>query len=397
VTAPEDDDLPGLVQREQRRARSDDAAILGFDLAAGGGRPADPTEKLRRLVDRAREQYDAGQFQAAIGLADKALDLDPSCLRAWRCKAHALRRLDNLEGAIAELTRARRAVQGEDAVGAVDEMLNAFRRRLTDRPIEEARQRLRDGHPRQAVMILEKLAGAVDEDETIDERLTYARECAAAADSHSPVPGTALTLAALQRVLGWLCREETEHGKRALEVEDYRAAAIWFARARKRNDRHTAAALGEATAAYALARVASADLPRTWVGIRKTVAWATQMLRRADTLAETAAADRTLAEDAAAIRRAVADSITANDALVRRADKNIAVHDCIADFQALVRQYNVSERNWLTASNLLTSFPPIEARAHRLYRKYGPKDEDVGERLAVLQDAVTRLRRDINW
>jgi tetratricopeptide (TPR) repeat protein len=392
------DEPPGIARRDERRAWSDDAAILGFDLVAGGGRRTDdPAEKLRRLVDRARERHDAGQFQAAIGLADKALDLDPSYLPAWRWKADSLARLKNLDGAIAVLTRARRAVQGEDAVSKVDEMLDACRRRLTDRPIEEARRSLRDGHPRQAVKILEKLAGTLAGDETFDERLTYARERTLATESRTPVPGSTLTLAAVQRVLAWLSREEMAHGDRALEAEDYRAAAVWFARARKRDDRHTAAALGEATAVYALARASITDLPQTWAGIRKTVTWVTHLLQRADLSAQSAAADRTLAEDGAAVRRAVAELTTANNALGRRADKNIKVDDCIADFTALVRQFNEGERNWLTASNLLTSFPPIEARAHRLFKMYGPDDADVGKRLAWLDAAVTQLRKSIRW
>jgi hypothetical protein len=398
MTEPDDDIAPGLAGRDDRRARSDDAAILSFDLAGRGGRPADdPVVKLRRLVDRARERHVAGEFQAAIGLADKALDLDPRYLPAWRCKTYSLARLGNLDGAIAVLTRARRAVQGADAVSKVDAMLDEFRRRLTDRPIEEARRLLRDGRPRRAVMILERLAGTLAGDETFDDRLTYARERALAAESRIPVPGSTLTLATLQKVLAWLCREETAHGDRALEAEDYRVAAGWFARARKRDERYAAAALGEAKAVYALAWASISDLPQTWAGIRKTVTRVAHLLQHADLLAQSAAADRTLAEGSAAVRKAVASLTTTNEALGRRADKNLKVDTCIADFEALVRQFNEGERNWLTSSNLLTSFPPIEARAHRLFKKYGPDDADVGKRLTWLHDAVTQLRKNIRW
>ncbi|GGR86903.1 hypothetical protein GCM10010169_33900 [Micromonospora fulviviridis] len=393
-----DDDAPGLAGRDERRAWSDDAAILNFDLAAGGARPADdPVEKVRRLVDRARERHDAGEFQAAIGLADKALELDPGYLRAWLWKARCLVRLRNLDGAIAELTRARRAVQGAEAVSTVDEMLDACRRHLTDRPIEEARRELRDGNPRQAVTILEGLTGTLAGDETFDQRLTYARERVLAANSRTPLAGSALTLAALQRVLAWLCREEMENGNRALEAEDYRAAAVWYGRARKRDERHTAASLSEARAVCALACVSDIDFPQTWPGIREAVAQVAHLLRRADLLAQSAAADRSLVEEAAALRTAVAELTTANDARGRRADKIIKVNECIADFNALVRQFEIGDRNWLTSSNLLTSFPPIEARAHRLFRKYGPDDADVGEGLASLHAAVTELRRNIRW
>jgi hypothetical protein len=282
-------------------------------------------------------------------------------------------------------------------VAKVDEMLDACRRHLTDRPMEEARRELRDGHARQAIMILEKVADTLAGDEMLDARLTYARERARAAEIRGPIGGTTLTLAVLQQVLEWLCREEMTQGNRALEAEDYRAAAASFARARKRDDRYTAAALGEATAVCAVAQASFSDLPQTWVGIRKTVTRAANLLQHADRLAQTAAADRRLADEAAAVRTAVAELTSAYDAIGRRADKIIKVDDCLDDFNALVRQFNKSERNWLTASNLLTSFPPIEARAHRLFKKYGAGDADVGERLAWLEAAVTQLRKDIRW
>ncbi|WP_439427385.1 tetratricopeptide repeat protein [Micromonospora sp. LA-10] len=394
-----DDEPPGLAGRDERRASSDDAAILNFDLSTGGMRPPeDPVEKVQRLVDRARDRHDAGEFQAAIALTDKALQLDPTYLRAWLWKAHCLERLRNLDGAIAELTRARRAVQRADAVSKVDEMLDVYRRRLTDRPMEKARGELRHGRPRQAVMILEGLTGTLAGDETFEHRLTYARECAsAAATSRSPLAGSALTLAALQRVLAWLCREEMENGNRALKGEDYRAAAIWYGRARKRDERHTAAALNEARAVFGLACMSDLDFPQTWPGIREAITQVAHLLRRADLLAQGAAADRSLAEEAAALRAAVAELTTVNDARGQQADKIMKVNECIADFNALIRQFEMSERNWLTFSNLRTSFPQIEARAHRLFRKYGPDDADVGEGLASLHAAVTELRKNIRW
>jgi hypothetical protein len=386
----------GLAEPDRPRRWNDDAAMLEFDLAAGSTRPAtDPAEKARRLVERARERHDAREFQAAIGLLERALDLDSAYLPAWRWKAYCLVELGNLDGAIAELTRARGAVRGPDAVSKVDEMLDACRRHLTDRPIEEARRELREDRPRQAVVILEKLAGTLAGDEAFDARLTYARERAQAAESRAPTAGTTLTLVALQGVLGWLCREETTNGDRALEAEDYRAAATWYARARKRDDRHCRAALGEARSVNALAFAVLSDLPQKTRDVRKAVTRVAQMLRRADSLTQVAAADRTLAEEAASVRKSVADQTAANDAFARRLDKIMAVNECVADYNAVVQQFNEGDSNWLTYSNLRTSFPPVEARAHRLYKKYGPDDPDVGKALVGLDAAVRRLRKDL--
>jgi len=387
---------PGLARRTERRPPDDDAAILGFDLAGGARHPDDPAQKLERLLAQAGKRYEAEEFQTAIGFADQALALDPGCTGAWLWKAHSLVRLGNLDRAIAELTRARKAVHGADAAHKIDDLLGWCRRHLTDRPLEEARRALRAGNPRQAVAILLKLTDTLTGDETFADRLTYARERVLAAESRTPPPGSALTLPALQKVLAWLCREELTHGDRALAAEDYRAAAGCFVDAGKHDERNTAAALGEATALYALARDSHHQQAQTWAEARKTVTLVAGLLQRADLQAQTAAADRTLADAAGTVRKAVAELTKTNDARGKRADKILTVHKCVDDYNAMMRQFNRGA-NGLGASNLLTSFPAIEVQAHRLFQKYGPDDPDIGPSLVSLHDAVTQLRRNIRW
>lgn len=404
TTAFFDDDEPfrlpgpsGLAEPGDAAARRSDAATLHAGPVPADGDQADDglAERVRRLVDRAREKHRAGEYQTAIGLCDQALALDPSFLPAWRWKAHSLVALRNLDLAIRELTKARVAV-AEAKRAAVDEMIDACRRHLTDRPVEDARQAFRHGEPGRAATILAGCAEAFGADEEYQARLTYASERAAAAVARqSGSASTELTHAVLQRVLAWIAREELDGGDEALAAEDYRTAANLYSRARRRDPRHTEAALGESLAVYrfAVTRELPSDLDKYRAGLKENAL----LLRRAESLAREARADRGLAEVASAALTAIEES--ARQIADSRAwgAKVAAVNDCVDRYNALQRHFGSTARNWLSSSNFLTSFPPIEARAHQLLDKYGPDDPHVGKTLTELVAKVDEQRAHIRW
>jgi len=383
-------DDPGLAAARTPPPVRDDAAILEFDLVDGSGRAArgaDPAKKVEQAVLR----YEAGDLPGAIALLDQALAADPEYLRAWQWKAKCLIRLGNTERAIAELTQARTQVVGAAAVAKVDEMLDACRRALTDRPVKRARRALRAGQPAQAVAILDECAPTLAGDADFGARLIYARE--RARDNAT----TELSHAVLQGVLAWLSAEELAAGTDAYAAGEYRTAANQFAAARKRDSRHTVAALYEAQAVLSMAVALMNDPPDKWAEQVDRARRVAQLFRQADTLAQQAERNPVIAGTAVALRQAVADRARTNDERGRRAAKIVAYQKCADDFVGLHRYYEKNSRDVLASVSFITSFPQIESRAHRLRDKYGTDDPDIGEALADLVAAVARTRKNIRW
>jgi hypothetical protein len=389
-------DKPGPAGSGDRPDR-DDAEILEFDLAdrsSHWSRELDPATKAGRLVEQARKRYDASDYPGAIGLLDEAIGADPTYVYAWLWKARCLARARNLPRAIAELERGRAQVQGERAVARIERMLDACRRHLTDRPIEEARRDLRAERAVQALVRLDECAATLAGNKTFQTRHTYALERAqnpAARDS------TQLTHAQLQEVLAWLCREEMEHGARAFAAEDFLAAANSFAHARKRDGRFTVAAFDQAQAMLCLAVTWTQDLPPAWTDRRDRLRQIAKLLGQADSLASEAAINTAIAADAASLSKQIAATAREIAEMLKRAEKIVSVNECIGKYNGLIDHLQRNTGNPLAINAFITSFPAVEARAHRLLGLYGAEDADVGRQLRDLVAAVKRTRQSIAW
>ncbi|WP_328473283.1 tetratricopeptide repeat protein [Actinoplanes sp. NBC_00393] len=384
-----DDDEAG-----RRKPDEHEPSILEFDVSGRSRSPdgTDPAAKAGRLVQRAIRMCESGDYQGAIGLLDIAIGLDPTVAGPWLWKGFCLMSAGNAPAAVAALERARSRVRGAEALAKVERDLATLQRRLTDQPIGQARLRLRAGEADAALKLLDACAPTLSGDESFEARRVYARE-----RTHHPEPGgpTELTHATLQTVLAWLSREEMTHGRKALESGDYTAAAAHLGRARQRDPRHTEAIIEEANALLHIAEsIMLTALPEweKWLAqIRRTA----RFLRRADELAEQAATNTALADQVTAVRRRIAASTRTNDEWNARVTKVVKVHKCVSEFNRLVNHLNRNRGNPTAIMAVITSFPPVEVKAHRLLNAYGPDDPDVGPALADLVKKVKSLRRSI--
>ncbi|MCY1139637.1 hypothetical protein OWR29_16680 [Actinoplanes sp. Pm04-4] len=375
-----DDYGGGLAEPENLAERRDQARRLHGGLS-GGGPASTVSDPVRRLVERAWRRYQEDDFQAAIGTADEALDKDRSCADAWLCKAESLARLGNTDRAIEVLRDARTAVVAS-ARAEVERVLEVIVGQRTTLQVEQARRALRRNQSGEAATLLADVAAALRDDPDFSGRLTYARERAAAATEHrSPFTSTQLTNAVLQTVLGWLCRDEFEHGAKALADEDYRRAEQLFVNARRVDPRNAKAALQLAVVLEMQVRTAEwpEEIPRLAAIVAKSRERATEATR----LAALAKEDRTLAAEAET-------AWTRIDRLRVQSVKRHRVIGCYANLYALQDYYS---RNSGYKSIYLSSFVPIAAESDRLLGRYGRDDPDVGIFVSALADRVDQIRR----
>ncbi len=376
-----DDFTGGLAEPEDLGERRDQAARLHAGLSAGAGRP-DPAGPLRREVERAWRKIAEGDFRGAVGLADHVIKLDSAYCAGWLCKAEALARLGNLDLALAELRRARSAVKAGPDRTAIDDRHETFVHRRTDQEVELARRALRHDQPDEAVRRLTGCATALGDDQDFERRLTYARERAVARRG-SPSRTTQLTNAALQSVLGWLCREEFKHGGQALADERFERAAELFGNARKLDRRNARAALHRAVALEGL--VQATDFPDEAPRLSKALAVARQQATEAEHLAREAKEDRTLGDEAEVAWARI-------DNLRGWTVKYDRVFRCRAKLYELQDHYS-KRQGWQHIYN--SSFVPIAAEADRLLERYGKDDPDVGPAVAALADWVAAIREQV--
>jgi hypothetical protein len=249
------------------------------------------------------------------------------------------------------------------------------------RQIERARRALRRGHPAEAVAVL----AACGNDPRLRSRLIYAREWAAAMAGHRRASdSTALSYAALQSVLAWLCADEAEHAARATRAGDFHAAAELWHNALRLDRRFTRAALSRAHALREGCR--AEDRPTSTRGLAASWSATVGNLATAEQLAERSSDDRSLAAEA----NSLLSHIKAERA---QAVKLAAFWRCYARLESFGEHYRRARpSNWLDYSNLRTSFVPIAADVDRLMRHYGRDDPDIGWLLGGLADLVETAR-----
>ncbi len=381
-----DDDRPGLVEKDDLAVRREQARNLRGGLVA---EPADGlVDRVNRLLDLAGRRHEAGEHQAAIGLARRALELDEACVPAWQRVARCLADLKNLDLAITELRKARRLVADPAGQKQIDQMLAVCVRRRTGAQVENARRALRRGHPEEAVALLTACRAAFGDDPDFRARLTYAEErMRAVAERRRPDGSTSLARPVLQAVLAWLCADELAYGARAIEAEEFDRAAEFFGNARRLDARFTRAALDEARALYDHWRTQSRPEPA-----RQLLRFFTaevEALTRAESLAERARDDRAVAGEAAPL-------LTSIKAERAGAIKKAGAWDCVVRLDHLGEYYR-RERvlTWQAYNNLRSSFAPIGVKVDRLVLEHGLDDPEIGWLLKNLADAVRRTRDNL--
>jgi hypothetical protein len=380
------DDHAGLAEPDDLETRRAQARDLQRGLSAARARPA--ADPVARLVARAWAQFERKAFQTAIGLADQALAQDIGRAGAWLCKAHSLAALGNLDRAIAELHAGRRIVTGAADARPVDEALEAYVRRRTARPVEEARRALRHGRPDEAVDRLTACAPAFAGDEDFRRRLTYAEDWRDAAAQRRPhTASSRLTHAALQTVLAWLCDDELRLAEQAAEAGRLRAAADFYHNALRFDRRFTRAALLRAVTLRRLGL--TAQRPDTDRGLARSWRETADDLATAARLARYAREDRALTDEATA-------ALTDIDRDRARAVKVAAMFACFAEWNSLGRHYAQERRiTWLEYSNFRSSFAPFAAKVDALVARYRTDDPEIGRGLTQLAEIVAQVRANM--
>lgn len=101
---------------EEHRARLDELARAYADR--------ETRERIRRLLDQAQDEVDAGRYRSAHALIDQALEDDPENIRAWLLDAHCRIELGDVDAALRRLLQARRQrVNGHEAA-AIDALVS---------------------------------------------------------------------------------------------------------------------------------------------------------------------------------------------------------------------------------------------------------------------------------
>jgi Arc/MetJ-type ribon-helix-helix transcriptional regulator len=238
--------------------------------------------------------------------------------------------------------------------------------------LERARRALRRGHPAEAAALLAPCGD--------DPRRTYAREWASRRST--------LSYSALQSVLAWLCADEAEHARRAVEAGDFSAAAEFWHNALRLDRRFTRAALARARALREACR--AEHRPRSARALAASWSDSVGFLATAEQLAGRARdEDRLLAAEATALLGEIR-------AERGRAVKLAAFWRCYAQVESFGEHYRrVRPRNWLDYSNIRTSFVPIAGDVDRLIRRYGRDDPDIGRLLGELAELVETARAQL--
>jgi tetratricopeptide (TPR) repeat protein len=371
------DDSSGLVERDDHAMRQEQARRLHDGLLAEQAVSAG--DEADRLTERAWRRHRAGEHQAAISLADEAIERDRTLVPAWLCKARCLLALDNVDGAIRLLRAARGQVKDPTEL---DGLLAWCVERRTGLRVHRARQALRGGRPDEAVALLASCESALGEDAAFRARLTYARERSA---GRRPEDSSELGHPQLQSVLAWVCADELRHADRALEAGDFDRAAELYRNALRLDPRFSRAALARARALRDHCH--TVDRPESDRAQADSWAASATELGDAARLAEQARDDLALADEAAALLTSIKEDR-------RRAVKYAGVLDCFARIDVLERYYGRQGTiNMWEYKNLCSSFAPIAGDIERLLKRYGRDDPEVGPWLIQLADRAAGYRR----
>jgi hypothetical protein len=264
------------------------------------------------------------------------------------------------------------------------------RRAAVARAVEVARRRLRDGYRFEAAELLDRCIQVLPPLEAHDPELVERR--AYAHDRSTGDGQTSLPADVLQRVIGWLTREELESGLRELADNRPWAAAKRFAAADAIDPRGTRAALLQALALQRAARRAEGRAPdRGTAELHKADGY----LRRAATLLNRAATDPALRPQAAELSTAISNQLAGLHTRQTEAARTDAARALLADYNTFVRHYNENPlRSAHDYRNFRSSLTTLGTRINRLHRTCPPgSDED--RLLTQLADGVADMRRKL--
>ncbi|WP_189078136.1 hypothetical protein [Mangrovihabitans endophyticus] len=286
--------------------------------------------------------------------------------------------------------------------------LSERRRESVRTAVEIARHRLRRGERLEAAELLDRCVRVLRQyqidDAELAERLAYAHD---RTTGNGP---TSLKPEVLQRVIGWVTREELAAGRRALDEGRPVTAARCFAAADTIDPRGTRAALLHA---QALQRVALRTISRGEAVAARTASGpehrrlhapaedtgslqrAERYLRRAVSLIARAGADPGLRDQSGVLGEMIENQLSRLMSRRSSTARMAAACACLVDYEAFVQHYHANRHSpLLNHDNLRSSVSALASRIYRL-RSHSPAASAEGRLLTVLAAGIGELQRNL--
>ena len=266
-----------------------------------------------------------------------------------------------------------------------------------------ARRRLRRGYRLEAAELLDRCVRALERDRVDDQTLT--ERWAYAHDRCTGDGQTSLSPEVLERVIGWVTREELQAGERALAEDRPFAAARFMIAADRIDARGTRSAFLHA---LALHRAAQKSLDRACEGERdgppsgspdRTVAAhlqrAERCFRRAGSLVLRASGNPGLRLECDHLAATIEGQLAALTERRATTDRMAAACACLVDYDSFARHY--ADRSLLSPSaraGFRSSLAALSGRIDRLLHRSPPASAEA-RLLTTLAGEVAGMQRTL--